>query len=43
MAHGIIAARFIEIQTRFWLARLVVERARHKGTEKRRFLAVLPD
>ncbi len=34
MAHGIIAARFIEIQTLFWVAGLVIERAWRKGTKK---------
>jgi hypothetical protein len=43
MAHGIIAARFIEIQTLFWVSGLVMKRAWREGTEKRRFLAVVPD
>jgi len=34
MAHGIIPARFIEIQTLFWVAGLVMERAWRKGNEK---------
>jgi hypothetical protein len=34
MAHGIIAARFIEIQTLFQVARLVVAKAGLEGVEK---------
>jgi hypothetical protein len=34
MAHGIIAARFIEIQTLFWVVGLVVGRAWRKETGK---------
>jgi hypothetical protein len=43
MAHGIIPARFIEIQTLFQAARLVVAKVGSEGVGKRQFLAVLLD
>jgi hypothetical protein len=43
MAQGIIPARFIEIQTQFRAAWLVVAKAEQEGDEKRQFVAALFD